>query len=505
MKRGLKNSIFSVTAYLILTVLGLVVRKLFLAYFDPDYLGYEGLFGSMFTVLTVAEMGASGIFTYRLYKALSEMDWSEVSILMSMFRQLYMALGVFVAVVGLILYFCLPVIIREEVSDWNTIHIVFCIQMLISLSTYFLAYRRILLIADQNEFIVVIIDTLFKVLGFIAQIFIIIFLQQYLIFILINLITNIFSNLAIFGYSKFRYKRVKSARVDFRSYQEKGVTADMKNMIVHKLSAIIYSSADNIIISILCGVGYVALFSNYLLINKGIMNLVVKTLQPLNATFGNKKYCTSENEFLESYRIYDFVCMFLATCAFVGFAIMFQPTIIVVFGEKYLLPFLAVLAIAANNYIAVRQYAVVAYRDVFGHYEIDKLSRVMSAIVNIIVSILLGRIWGISGILVATAIGHFFIWFGRVKVVGMLCFKDDRFLVHTFVGELKVAATTGILFWFTYLIASILPISLIGIIYRLILWLATSIGGQVLLYRNRTEFKTIINEINMKLCQGSKS
>lgn len=98
--------------------------------------------------------------------------------------------------------------------------------------------------------------------------------------------------------------------------------------------------------------------------------------------------------------------------------------------------FLTVIAIAANNYITVRQYAVTAYRNALGHYDVDRDSRIASAVCNILVSIVLGKFIGISGILFATAVGHCFIWYGRVKVVGIVYLRDKLFVRKTFAQEI---------------------------------------------------------------------
>ena len=72
LRRAVRNSFSSVGAYLLLAALGFLVRKLFLQYFDLSYLGYEGLFGSTFTILSVMEMGAGSMFTYLLYSAIEK-------------------------------------------------------------------------------------------------------------------------------------------------------------------------------------------------------------------------------------------------------------------------------------------------------------------------------------------------------------------------------------------------------------------------------------------------
>ncbi len=491
LRRAIRNSFSSVGAYLLLAVLGFVVRKLFLQYFDLSYLGYEGLFGSTFTILSVMEMGAGSMFTYLLYSAIERDDREEISQIMSMFRQLYQVIGMLVIGVGLILYLFLPHIVTEPVENWTYVRIIFLVQMLVSVSTYFLAYRRVLLLADQCEYLVVRIETLFRILGVVIKIAVIVWLQNYLMYVMVTFCTNILANLAIYSSCRRRYPYLKRVRVGIADYKEKKIDKEMRSLLVHKLSATVYSSADNIIISALCGIRAVGLFSNYALINTNVMNLVVKTLQPLEASVGNKVNASTVEDNMVFYKGYDLFCRMLALFTFVGFSVMLQPVVVWFYGEEYLLPYAMTLAMAANNYIAVRQYAVTAYRNALGHYDIDRNSRIASAVCNIVISVVAGILTGISGILFATAVGHCFIWYGRVKTVGMIYLQDRSFVRRTFTREtgnflLGVAETAlcmGVCIG--------MPVSIGGILGRLAVCVIVPNLLNLILLRNAEGMETI--------------
>ena len=150
-KKALKNIFYSLGSYVLLMVAGIFIRKLFIMHFDIELLGYESLFGSVFIILSMAEMGAGGMFNYMLYRAVAEHDDHEISTLMQMFKQLYRVVGVVVAVLGCILFLFLPLFVNSDVENWNYVCIVYWIQLATTLTTYFLAYRRSILIANQCE------------------------------------------------------------------------------------------------------------------------------------------------------------------------------------------------------------------------------------------------------------------------------------------------------------------------------------------------------------------
>ena len=47
----------------------------------------------------------------------------------------------------------------------------------------------------------------------------------------------------------------------------------MKNFLVHQISYIIFGGTDNIIISSFCGIRNVALYGNYTLVQKGVLQI----------------------------------------------------------------------------------------------------------------------------------------------------------------------------------------------------------------------------------------
>ena len=77
-KYAVKNTVASLGSYLYLFIFGIYIRKLFLETFSLEYLGYEGLFSSIFLLLSIAEFGAGGMFNYMLYSAIARNDNNEI-------------------------------------------------------------------------------------------------------------------------------------------------------------------------------------------------------------------------------------------------------------------------------------------------------------------------------------------------------------------------------------------------------------------------------------------
>ena len=60
----------------------------------------------------------------------------------------------------------------------------------------------------------------------------------------------------------------------------------------------------------------------------------------------------------------------------------------------------------------------------FGKYETDKKYIFCGSVLNILLSIVFSKFFGLAGIMIGTCIGHFSFWIGRVVVLYKYYFED---------------------------------------------------------------------------------
>jgi hypothetical protein len=89
------------------------------------------------------------------------------------------------------------------------------------------------------------------------------------------------------------------------------------------------------------------------------------------------------------------------------------PFIHVWIGDEYVLPFSSSLIIAVNVYIGGMLFAPFNYRQTMGLFMEGKWRPIISAIINIVVSIIFARWWGLPGVLWGTAVARLTtnVWF----------------------------------------------------------------------------------------------
>ena len=73
---SIKNAIITVIMNLITIVIGLIVQKIFIQILGTEYLGINGLFTNILSMLGIVELGLGSAIIVHLYKPISKGDRS---------------------------------------------------------------------------------------------------------------------------------------------------------------------------------------------------------------------------------------------------------------------------------------------------------------------------------------------------------------------------------------------------------------------------------------------
>lgn len=96
-----KNIKYAVAGELLLAVLKFLSRRVFVLLLGREYLGLNGLFTDVLSMLSLAELGFSVSITYSLYRPVAQGDTEMIKSLVLLYRRVYRAIGLAVLVLGL--------------------------------------------------------------------------------------------------------------------------------------------------------------------------------------------------------------------------------------------------------------------------------------------------------------------------------------------------------------------------------------------------------------------
>ena len=78
-KSSKKNIIYGIICLIVNTLLTFISRTLFIKILSAEYLGVNGLFSNIFSLLSLSELGLSSAAVYSLYKPIAEDNKKKVN------------------------------------------------------------------------------------------------------------------------------------------------------------------------------------------------------------------------------------------------------------------------------------------------------------------------------------------------------------------------------------------------------------------------------------------
>lgn len=487
-----KNSAFLLLAYFVTALLSIVSRPLFVRYLTSEYLGFDSIVMNIMTLLSMTEGGIGICITYRLYAAFADKDENEIGLLIGIYRIAYRIVGAIELIFGLLL---IPVIISlTENSGISTVTI--CVSYLMYListvSNYYIGYYRLVYVSDQKEYICAIIDSVTAVLVVVGQIIVITIFRNYYLYVFLTVLKTIIPSIVINMRKRKEYSYIKKVPVSKEDIRERNVFRDIKNASIQQIAYTMYGGIDSIIISYLYGLSYVTSYTNYMVINSFVSSIFSKLLKPLQASIGNFVYATKDLERQRTlFESMDLLCFILSSFIFTSYITIFQPVITIWMGVEYLLPLPFVLLLAFNFYISATGCAGYYFRMTLGEYELDRKYIVLSAVINIVFSIILGKIIGIIGIILGTVCSSALITYGRNKVTfKKVLFISQRKYYGVQIGRfLLTIAECAVVYCITY----VMPTDIFSILIRAMISFILTFGFNCIVFWKSESMQFLIN------------
>lgn len=379
-----------------------VSRKFFIQYIGVEYLGINGLFSNVLTLLSMADMGLSTAMNVSLYKPITDRNTKKLSALLDYYRQLYYLIAAAVTIIGIGIIPFLKYIVNLD-SNIPHLYLYYVIFVLKNTFSYLFVYKQSIIIADQKNYLVNKIDLYINAIRVVAQIVVIIVFKNYLIYILIELTAVICHNLIISQIANRQYSFLKN-REQLTTEEKKILFADMYSAFLYKVAGSIQGGTDNILISMIVGTVAVGMYSNYYTIANNLQSLIILIFTSLTASVGNLVATSAPKERFATFRVMQMVANWIGAFVTVCLFYLTQNFIVLWLDESMLMDRYVLIAIVANMYYNICMRPVWTFREGTGMYRQIRYITLATAVINLFLSIGLGKIMGVGGILLATFI-----------------------------------------------------------------------------------------------------
>lgn len=407
MQYSVLNVLTGIGGYIINTLLGFICRMVFVRCLAAEYLGINGLFSNILSMLSLAELGIGSAIVYALYKPIAENDKDKIAALMQFYGHAYRIIGCVVAIFGVLMIPFLNFVIQEPPTIKENLYVIYLLYLFNTASTYFFSYRSSLLTAVQQNYLVIGISYLFTIVQSILQIIFLVLTKEYMTYLFIQTIGVFGYNLTISYIAKKKYPYIeKKEIVAVDQKEKKEIVKNIKALTIWKLSGLLVNNTDNIIITYFSGIISVGYTSNYTLFSSTLNSLLTQLFNGITASVGNYNATESKEKKIELFNKIHFANFWLFGWAALLIFIVSGDLVRIFYGEQYVLPMNIPFVIAMNFYMVGMQNAVWMFKNTMGLFQQGRYLLIITAVINLIASIVLGEHFGVLGILLATAISR---------------------------------------------------------------------------------------------------
>ncbi len=467
-KRTAQNVLTGFFYQIVTMLINFVSRTVFIRTLGTEYLGLNGIFGDVLTLLSMADLGFSTAMSYSFYKPLAENDTNKITALVAFYKKVYNTIAVVVLGLGLCCIPFLRVIVNTE-RDIPLLEVYYLFSLAGVVTSYLFVYKTTLLTADQKDFKVVQIRMITQVSKTVLQIIALYIWKNYIIFLAISLISGLLNNFIASLKAEKEYPYIKDVKQVSAVGKEvrAGIIDNMKSVFIYKFSTTIFSATDNIIISMVISTAVVGLYSNYLMVSNKLLLAEQIIFSAMTASVGNVIAKEKPEKRFGVFQSMQSMSYIFCGIISVIYGLMINDVIKIWLGEEFLLPPLLVIAVTVNAYFSCALQPLWIYRDATGLYRKTKYIMLIAAIENIVLSVVLGKLIGVAGVIFASAISR----------LTTYCWYEPKLLFREYFERGPVKYYVGILSNVILTIAVIFGGSLLTSMFTINNWLMLIVKG----------------------------
>ena len=400
----------------VMLLLTFVNRKIFISFIGVEYLGISGLFANILTLLSMADLGLGTAMNVSLYKPIAENDTKKLAALLGYFRKLYYVISAAVLTIGLGLVPFLDKIVNLE-NDIPYLELYYILYVVKSAVSYLFAYKASIIHADQKKYIVTRIDLFINVAKVLLHIAVLIvmsvFLDKpwvYFIYLLVDVAAVVVHNLVVSHVAEKNYPFIREKQPLEKS-EQKEIFSGTLSVFMYKIAWSLLNGTDNILISVITGTVFVGLYSNYHTITSHLEAFITLFFTSLTASVGNLVVRALPEKRYKTFKTMQMVSFWICAVTVVCLTFLMQDFVQLWYGEELVLDRLVVIAIIINVFFSICMRPVWTFREGTGMYRQIRYIMLVTAALNLVLSIVMGKWLGLAGILFATSISKLSTYF----------------------------------------------------------------------------------------------
>ena len=455
-KRLAMNTLTSLLLQVTTIICGFILPRLILKTFGSEVNGLVNSVNQFLHIIAFMELGVGAVVQSALYKPLAEKDNISISKIMASASKFFRWLGRILLVYVLVLMLIYPYIANQNFGHLYSAMLIAAISISYFSQYYYGLANQMLLTADQKGYI-----------HYTAQIITLI-ANTVLCVIVINLgasiqMVKLVSSLVFLLRPLYLQYYVNKHYTIDRKIKYEGEPIKQKwNGIAQHVSSVVLDGTDNIVLTVLSTLSAVSIYSVYHLVVYGVKNLFTSMANGgIQALLGELYAKKEEKKLNSAFAWTEWSLHTGASFLFACTGVLIVPFVQVytngITDAEYIQPLFAILIVAANCAHCLRLPYHIMIKAA-GRYKETQSSYIIATIMNIIISVVTVKFWGLIGVAIGTLVAMLYqtIWMAVYNSKHILHWPLKKFIKQILIDLISIAGC--------YLAS--MPIKLHGVNYK---------------------------------------
>lgn len=393
------NSISPLIYQVTTIICGFILPRLILSHFGTEINGLVNSISQFLGVISFLELGVGAVVQSSLYKPLADNDNINVSKVIASADKFFRKLGYILAIYIIVMLFYYPYLVKQSFGFMFTATLILAISIRSFAQYFFGIVNRLLLVADQKAYIQYVAQTIAIIINTIACYTLITFDCSVQIVYGMTSLIFFLQPYAIHLYIKKYYALDRKIHYDVEPIKQKW------NGVAQHVAAVILAGSDTVVLTIFSTLVNVSIYAIYFLPMSGARLVIMSMISGIEALIGNLWAKQDLRELRKVFAWTEWLIHTGTTLIFTLTAVLIVPFVQVythgVSDANYIQPLFGILLVAANSGHCLRlPYNIMILAA--GHYKQTQHNYIIAAVMNIVISIIGVKQFGLIGVTLGT-------------------------------------------------------------------------------------------------------
>lgn len=399
--KAFKNIITSIILQFCSIICGFIISKIIISNYGSVINGLIVSITQLLSFVMLLEAGFGPVIKADLYKTIAQKDKTKIVQILKASEKIFRTISYIFLIYIILLCVALPLQVANDFDYIFTISLIIIISLSTIAEYYFGITYRLYLQAEQESYIITLIYIFIIILNALAIVVLvklkmniqIVKLVSSIIFVLKPILQNI--------YVKRKYNiNLKEVKSDYKLKQKWDALAQHIAFVIHK-------NVDVLILVLFGNLVEISVYSIYSTIVNSMKNIVQAFAGGMDSTLGSMIANGEKENLNKNFKMYEGIYLTIATILFSSTLFLIVPFVEVytkgINDTNYIRTSFATIIVIAEFICMIR----VPYNDLVkaaGHFKQTKKGAYIEAITNTIISCILVKSLGITGVAIGTLV-----------------------------------------------------------------------------------------------------